>query len=327
MTFLAAQKKMQTSWKLQTKTLPRLAKTPGLYYSRMFPFCLPLEYASFNLFHEIRDDALATFDRLGIVWHGAALPGLPSNHLCSSQIFCVNALFPFINRPEALAALLLPHFPDLSHMVPVEEDRYIAFEWIGETNYLGEIPKLGADRHRGAGNTSIDAMVMYETKAGQRVMLLIEVKFSESYGVTYKRFRTDGTDRIDSYRDLFYSEITPIDLTVAPRVEDFLYEPFYQLLRQQLLASRILEVGIPEVDRVQVVHVYASGNRELKAITSPAFRELGRDSYEVWQHILVEPSDFLAITAEDFLSHAPVDRFPELEPWKLYLTSRYTFLK
>ena len=34
MTFLAAQKKMQTSWKLQTKTLPRLAKTPGLYYSR-----------------------------------------------------------------------------------------------------------------------------------------------------------------------------------------------------------------------------------------------------------------------------------------------------
>jgi hypothetical protein len=42
---------------------------------------------------------------------------------------------------------------------------------------------------------------------------------------------------------------------------------------------------------------------------------------------LVEPSDFMAITTEDFLSHAPIDRFPELEPWKLYMTSRYSFLK
>ena len=41
MTYLAAQKKMQTAWKLQTKTLPRLAKTPGLYCSRLFPSASP----------------------------------------------------------------------------------------------------------------------------------------------------------------------------------------------------------------------------------------------------------------------------------------------
>jgi len=327
MTFLAAQKKMQTAWKLQTKTLPRLAKAPGLYCSRMFPFCLPLEFAAHNLFHEIRDDALATFDRLGIVWHGAALPGLPSNHLCSSQIACVNALYPFIRRPYALAALLLPHFPDISRMLPVEDESFIAFEWIGDTNYLGETPKLGAYRHRGAGNTSIDAMVMYEATDGRHVMLLIEWKYSESYGATYKRFRSDGTDRVEPYRAFFFDEHTPIDLAVTSRIEEFMFEPFYQLLRQQLFASRIAEVGIPDVDRVRLVHVHASGNRELKAITSPGFRDLGRDAYEVWQHILVEPSDFIAITTEDFLSHVPFDRFPELEPWRLYMTSRYTFLK
>jgi len=327
MNYLTAEKKRQTAWKLTTKMLPRQAKVPGLYYSRMLPYCLPLDYAPYNLFHEIREDAMSTFKRLGIIWHSSALPGLPSNHLCSSQVFCVNVLFPFIDRPDALSVLLRPFFPDLTRMVPVEEGRYIAFEWIGDTNYLGESPKLGYDRHRGAGNTSIDAMMIYETKEGKRIMLLIEWKYSESYGVSYKRFRTDGTDRIEPYRDFFYGERSPIDITVTPRIEDFLYEPFYQLLRHSLLASRILEVGIPEVDQVKVVHVHAGGNNEIKAVTSPNLRDIGSDTYEVWNRVLLDPGDFLSITTEEFLAHAPIDQFPELEPWRLYLTSRYTFLK
>lgn len=216
----------------------------------MFPFYLPLESAGQNPCHEIRDDALCTFDRLGIVWHGAALLGLPLNHLCSSQIFCANAIYPFINRPEGI--------------------------------------------------TSIDAMVMYEATDGLRVMLLIEWKYSESYGATNKRFRSDSTDRIEPYRAFFYDKLTPIDLTVASQIEDFMLEPFYQLLRQQLLVARIVDVGIPDVDRIRLVHVHTTGNRVLKAITSPGFRDLGRDAYEVWQHLLVEPSDFIAITTENF---------------------------
>jgi len=117
MTFLSSEKKLQTSWKLQTHALPRLAKAPGLYRSKLYPFCLPLEFAAFNLFAEIRDDALDTFDRLGIIWHSSALQGLPSNHLCSSQVFAVNLLYPFMHRPEALADFLRPHFPDLARMI------------------------------------------------------------------------------------------------------------------------------------------------------------------------------------------------------------------
>jgi hypothetical protein len=99
MNYLSGEKKLQTSWKLTTKTLPRAAKKPGLFRNRMYPFCLPLEYAPYNLFHEIREDALKTFERHNIVWHSSALPGLPSNHLCSSQVFAVNLLFPFIDKP------------------------------------------------------------------------------------------------------------------------------------------------------------------------------------------------------------------------------------
>ena len=130
-------------------------------------------------------------------------------------------------------------------MVPVEDDRFIAFEWIGAYNYLGELPKLGADRHRGAGNTSIDAALIYVIHDSRRIMFLVEFKYSESYGVSYKRFRSDGTDRVQSYRDFYYAGNSPIDITVIPRIEDHLYEPFYQLLRQQLLATQIMETGIP----------------------------------------------------------------------------------
>jgi hypothetical protein len=327
MTFLSSEKKLQTAWKLQTHTLPRLAKAPGLYRSKLYPFCLPLEFAAYNLFSEIRDEALDTFDRLGIVWHSSALQGLCSNHLCSSQVFAVNFLFPFVHRPDALAELLKPHFPDLARMLPIEGESFIAFEWIGEYNYLGESPKLGSDRRRGAGNTSIDAAMMYEATDGRRIMLLCEFKYSESYGVSYKRFRSDGTDRVAGYRDFYYAGNSPIDITIVPKIENHLYEPFYQLLRQQLLATQIVETGIPDVDRVLVVHLYTKANRELTAVTSPALRQFGRDAYEVWRHILVDPASFVPLPVEELFKSVPLDRFPELEPWALYLSQRYSFLK
>jgi len=327
MTFLASEKKLQTAWKLQTHALPRQAKSPGLYRAKIYPFCLPLEFAAHNLFAEIRDEALDTFDRLGIVWHSSALQGLCSNHLCSSQVFAVNFLFPYIHRPDALADLLRPHFPDLARMLPIEDEAFIAFEFIGDFNYLGETPKVGTDRHRGMGNTSIDAAMVYEATDGRRVMLLVETKYSESYGVSYKRFRSDGSDRVACYRDFYYAGNSPIDITIVPKIEDMLFEPFYQLLRQQLLATQIVETGIPDVDRVLVVHVYAKANRELTAITSPALRQFGRDAYDAWRHILVEPSDFVPIPVEDLFKTAPIKDYPEFEPWARYLAQRYSFLR
>jgi len=327
MNYLSGEKKLQTSWKLTTKTLPRPAKKPGLYRNRMYPFCLPLDYAQFNLFQGIREDAIETFQRHNIIWHSSALPGYPSNHLCSSQVFAVNLLFPFINNPDALANALRPHFPDIAHMIPVEDKRYIAFEWIGKTNYLHEESKIGESRKRGAGNTSIDAMMMYETDTHEKVMLLIEMKYSESYGVSYKRFRSDGSDRIDSYEDFFYDLSSPIDRSIAPNLEDFLFEPFYQLLRHTLLASQIKQVESARLNRVQVVHLVVSKNHELLSVTSPKFRTLGTTSYEVWRKLLKEPDGFSVIPVEPFFKNIEHAGQHELEPWVLYMKERYSFLR
>jgi hypothetical protein len=327
MNFLSGEKKLQTSWKLTTKTIPRAAKKPGLYRNRMYPFCLPLEHAHYNLFQDVREDAMDTFRRHSIIWHSSALPGLPSNHLCSSQVFAVNLLFPFIDKPEVLADALRPYFPDIHQMVPVEDKRYIAFEWIGKTNYLHEEPKIGEYRKRGAGNTSIDAMMLYETEKNEKVMLLVEMKYSESYGVSYKRFRSDGTDRFENYEEFFYAGTSPIDLSVTPNLEDFLYEPFYQLLRQTLLASQIKLVEGSTISRVQVVHLVVSRNRDLLAVTAPRFRLLGTTSYEIWPKLLKAPQGFSLIPVEMFFKTIAFDRYRGLEPWMLYMKERYSFLR
>ncbi len=327
MNFLSVEKKRQLAWKLSTKTLPREAKVPGLYYSKLFPFCLPLEYAAFNLYQGIRDEVLALFEREHILWHTSALPGLPSNHLASSQVQCVNSLAPFLHQPEALMELLRQFFPDIVRMLPVEQDRFVTWEWVDPDNLLGEVPKLGTERHRGAGNTSIDAVVLYESSEGYNVLFMLEWKYSESYPAVHRRFRSDGSDRAETYRELFYGPLTPINLEIAPRIEDFLYEPFYQLLRQQLLAAQFREVGDPRIDQVRLVHVVVSENKPLRAVTSPKFRELGHDAYKVWKSLLVDPDDFVLIATEDLFRAVPVSRFPELEPWQLYMKSRYSFLR
>jgi len=186
---------------------------------------------------------------------------------------------------------------------------------------------LGESRKRGAGNTSIDAMMMYETQDGKKVMLLVETKYSESYGVSYKRFRSDGTDRFENYEEFFYGKDSPIDLEMAPNLTDFLYEPFYQLLRHSLLASQIMATGKPKVSRVQVVHLTVTGNRDLLTVTAPKFRSLGATTYEVWQKLLKDTSAFSLVSVEDFFKGIDFDGHSDLEPWALFMKRRYSFLK
>jgi hypothetical protein len=98
-------------------------------------------------------------------------------------------------------------------------------------------------------------------------------------------------------------------------------------MRQQLLAAQFREVGDPSIEQVRLVHVAVAANKALRRVTSPHFRELGRDAYAVWKSLLVDPDDFILINTEDLFRAAPVDRFPDLEPWLHYMKSRYAFLK
>ena len=53
----------------------------------------------------------------------------------------------------------------------------------------------------------------------------------------------------------------------VPILDDFLYEPFYQIMRQRLLADRMVEEGELGVDEAKVVVVVPEGNWAYRTVT------------------------------------------------------------
>ena len=134
--------------------------------------------------------------------------GAPSNHLCCSQSCCVNFWFPFVRAPHELAAVLRKIGYDVGEVLPFTEDEslddgappYVAFEWTGARNYLGEHTRgrvgSGHERTRGAGFTSLDFAIRFRCGDGRIQILAGEWKYTEAYASKSKRY-TRKTDRLD----------------------------------------------------------------------------------------------------------------------------------
>jgi len=242
MNFLASEKNRQAEWKLSSKYLSREAKKPGLFRSRLQTWALPVSCADENLNQWIREDAIKYFKHNHITWHMSAGIDVPTNHLCSSQIMCVNCMFPFFHDPQGLKEFLTPAFPDIERVLPIEsKDQYITFEFIGPINYLNEEPKLGNKRRRGVGNTSIDFAILLQTSTQKKRLLLGEWKSTESYPRINIRYRNDSTDRLPTYQPLLEAEDCPIDTSRLISLDDVFFEPCYQMMRH-LLMAHVLKV-------------------------------------------------------------------------------------
>ena len=146
--FLEDEKPKQAQFKADSPYFCEAARDAGVYKSKSRPFCLPIKLAEKNLVPEIRESALCHFAKHKIKWHDGQ-NGKPSNHLCDSQVCCVNFLFPFADKPDELAQVFRLVYPEIDEMLPVESGRYVSFEWIGQENYLKEISRNGL-RSRGA---------------------------------------------------------------------------------------------------------------------------------------------------------------------------------
>lgn len=213
--FLESEKPEQIRFKITSPTFSDPAHEDGIYKNNPYAFCLPVECSEQNLFPEIRQPALSFFADRQIKWHDGQ-NGKPSNHLCSSQVACVNFLFPLADKPDALARVLRTVFPEINQMLPVENGLYVSFEWIGAKNYLGERMGKNAQRTRGANFTSADAIVMFERKDKRRQIVLIEWKYTESYGGTFLKIADCGKDRTTIYLHLFDKINCPINKEVLP---------------------------------------------------------------------------------------------------------------
>jgi hypothetical protein len=317
MSFLQAEKRRQTEWKLATGDLTRSARRPGLFGNRLFPFCLPVDDSPQNLWFGIRDEILEYFQDNRIVWHTGALPGYPSNHLCSSQVFLVNFLAPFQSRREVLLQLFLPVFPDLTSILPIEaEDRFLAFEWVPPEDLLGESRSgpWGSGLTRGVGNTSIDFVFLGRTSGGTTVLVLGEAKYTEHYpvqGVDLPR----ASKRLERYAPLIRRCSWLPDLT-GDQLQRLASEPVYQVLRHHLLAIRLVGSYEP-IDEVRLVHLYVE-RRGSGIGGSPVLRP-----HPGMELLAMSPIPFAEVSVQD-LFRGVRDGLPaDLADWSRYMVDRY----
>lgn len=325
--FLEEEKGHQIRFKETSGHFTELTRAEGLYRGKHRPFCLPVDRAGENLFQGIRARALEYFQQEGIKWHDGR-DSNPSNHLCSSQVQCVNFLYPFADKPEALCTLLRPMFPDIESVVPMEDEgQLVSFEWIGLCNYLGEKISQNGSRTRGANFTSADAAVKLRRQDGSLQIVLIEWKYTESYSGTPLAVAKSGTDRREIYRHLYDRHDCPLDKTKVPDFSDLFYEPFYQLLRQQLLAHEMERARELGCELVTVLHVAPACNRDFHKVTSPGLQPLGNSSIEVWKGLVKPPDRFRRVSTESLFGDFPVDSHPELADWRRYIGERYPWLQ
>lgn len=258
-----------------------------------------------------------------IQWHPHRNSGL------SSQVCCLNFLAPLMHRPAILAQVLTCALGTAPvTMLAVGHDTngneiFVDFEWIGRSRYLSEWSGTGI---RGAKVTSADALARFVNHDGQIVTVLIEWKYTESYR---GRLQEKGNrTRTARYATRTFAPNGPIRADLGLTLHDFYWEPFYQMLRQQILAWQMERARDLGSNKVVVLHLSPAQNTKLRLVSSEFSLRFGSDTFKAFQDVLVDPTAFLACSIEQafmptLTSVAQEDPF---DVWASYLLDRYGFL-
>jgi hypothetical protein len=314
--FASEQADIQMEFRQRSNTFTEAGKLPGRIGARTYPFAIDPALWDQNLYPPIREECKSYFGN-DITWHRMR------NHLLSSQICCLNFLMPFATRPRALADLLTPLYGPGLDMLPVEEkhpDRFVAFEWIGG-DYLNE--SRNGNRRRGSNCTSADAAVKFR-KHGRTHLVLIEWKYTETYRAPPNKL-VEST-RLRRYRELVFAPAGPVRATSEFEIQDLFWEPFYQLLRQQMLAHQVEVRSHDGCDEASVLHTAPRANKAFQRITAPVLRVRSGAATEIWASLLVDPTRFLSVATEDLFGRFDASRHSGLEDWSEYIRDRYTFI-
>jgi len=294
-----------------------------------YPHILPESHKQENLYPVTRDRALAYLSTNDIALHREFA------NLRSSQVCCLNFLFPLRTDLEAAVIALRPL---LSGVAQVEE---IEFEYTGpcgSTCWLGE-PSGGK---RGQNRTSVDAAIRWHDTEGHSRLTLVEWKYTEKQFGTCGGFASDGNmhkDRCrhraagtelpwtcylagaqnDRTKRRYWEHLGSADIEVSRYDGDLcpFSGPFYQLMRLQLLAAYCAQ---EKAEKVDVAAVHFQGNT---AIEEPPkeLEGIGSSVTEAWQRLLIRPDAFRVCTAESLAAGVGSSgAFPDLAS---YLGQRY----
>ena len=339
--FELSAKRRQQRFKESSPTISDRGRSPIDEKGMRHPHLLAAGCEAENLYPGIRGEggAIDFFKQRGITWWTSPASGdsgradKPTRNMASSQVACVNFLLPLASIPGALPAALRAIDEDVVDVVDISHvgDRSpVEFEWIG----LGG--SLEGGRTRGSQNTSIDAFLIAETASGRRRAYLLEWKYVERYLSARPKFKgagQRGETRRARYEWRYCAPFSSFNPAKAPEIDDFLYEPFYQIMRQRLLADRMVEEHEFGVEEARVVVVVPKKNWAYRAIsdgrttTSPPlarrFPRL-RTVEDVMRKSLRDGDSLFAMVAPSLLANALTQRLPaETAEWADYWRCRY----
>jgi hypothetical protein len=279
----------------------------GIFFGKKWEFVL--SEPELNLWEGIRHDAKAYFLKNDITWWSGN--DEPTGHLLSSQVACINHLYPIRQRKDCTDSIL----QNISNLIGESlfvDSGFIEFEKTGKK-------PLGNEKsvQRGANSTSIDSFMLARKHNGDKIIILIEWKYTESYSPNSLLISASGKNRFEVYQELLERSDCPIK---TQNSEDLFYEPYYQLMRQTLLGWTMVENNEYEAVDWLHLHVIPSDNKELKErITSKNLK--GKTLEESWKLQLKNPEKYIVISPEKFLE--PIINLPDTKSLIYYLTNRY----
>ena len=265
-----------------------------------------LQDGSYNLYKDIRKDAIDYYKNNDIKWW--CLNKDACGHILSSQVACLNHLFPLRKDPEILKTIInTATGREFEEILPIPkkrdngEEHYIAFEVVSSKDHLYEIQK-GKELTRGANCTSIDALIIAKDQKKDVWIIPIEWKYTEPFSKKDmsnedrkgepKGSNGRGEKRMNRY-DSLIRESTQLNHKKLESYQGSPYyqESFYQLMRQTLWAKQVIKKDSDEWHNAKKflhINIIPDGNSSKEEISKWKDYLTNQDLYTI-----IDPKKFL----------------------------------
>ena len=285
-----------------------------------------------NVYETIRDDVLNYFKKNKIsFWHvkGTSEPtDQPTGHTLSSQICCVNHLFPIRNDEKEVLKIAKMFCPDIKEVLKIPTDKYeeafIQFEAVSDTDHLNE-----RNTTRGSVCTSIDALIYGILENGKKIILPIEWKYTEQYEREDKSIEdrksepkgneSRGKERLRRYTGLI-EKSKYLKKLKEYRSSIYFFEPMYQLMRQTLWAEQMIQNKKTETIKADdYVHIHIIPKENLPLLFED-IKIKDRGLEQTWKDCLLKKDKYRIIEPKAIIECLDNNKYNNLIN---YLTKRY----
>lgn len=282
-------------------------KGNGVFKKKSYPFILDNNIN--NLYEPIRNEVLEYFEQNNVAWWGGKL----TNHPLSSQVACLNHLFPIRNDKEAVLSIIQQVLPEIVDVLPITTDKYltayIQFESVSDVDHLNE-----QNTTRGANCTSLDALILGKHKDGRNILFPIEWKYVEAYGNEDKGINETRRSRYDG----LINKSEQLKPTLNNKV--YYYEPFYQLMRQTLWAEQmVIHKAIEPIKADDYIHLHIIPTNN-KDLLQKKYLISGKGMEETWRECIKDQNKYRIIEPEILIKNIDSNKYEELNN---YLKERY----